>query len=373
MEWLHWSAPVVGVLFLGHLWLFLDGVMRNPDRRDRPPIEGTALFLLVSGLYMTLADPPGVLRVVDRVLFGLLVAGSAVAALARFGVVTLPRLPWRALGPWKVLLFGLPEVLTPVTGVRAVWRRTAPPRWCVRHPRTHRAFRRLGYRGPRVIATLARWFRPDQLRRLGWKVTDVSAATERMALVGGEGWDAEAFIRTVRATGRDHADQLGSWRRLHRLGVDDPTEYLRYLATTGIDVALRYALGPDRVPYDVVRALQRRGAAILWPLLSALEREYQLHRTCYWGGWSSIVAWIGYDESPGFAAALAARPAARNDTTYLHRWREWAPVGGRTSRVEPALWAAAGFTVDEALAVLDAGDEPDAEALRGLAALRRTA
>lgn len=369
MGWLHWSAPVVGVLFLGHLWLVLDGVMRNPDRRDRPPIEGTVLFLLVSGLYVTLADPPGVLRIVDRVLFALLASGSVVAALARFGVVTLPRLPWRALGPWKVLLFGLPEVVTPVAGVRAVWRRTAPLRWCLRHPRTYRAFRRLGYRGPRVIATLGRWFRPDQLRRLGWAVTAVTAATELMAFVPRTGWDAEAFVDAVRASGHDHADQLPRWRLLHRLGVHDPAEYLRYVAAGDLPLALQYALGPDRVPYDVALELRRRGATTLWPVLNALQREYRNHRTCYPGGWADIVAWITYDQTPAFARALADRASMWD----AQPWRAWAPVASRGRRVAPALWAAAGFTVEEALAVLDAGDEPDAEALRGLAALRRTA
>ncbi|GAA0916354.1 hypothetical protein Vau01_084140 [Virgisporangium aurantiacum] len=371
---MHWVAPVAGVVFLGYLWLLLDGVMRDPDRR-RPPLDGPALCLLASGLYVTLADPPGtVLPIVDRVLFGLLVLGSVVAALAWFRVVTLPRLRWRPPGPWTVLLFGLPELVTPVRWIVAGWRRTAPLRWCMSHPYTEQEFRRLGYRGPRVIATVARWFSPDQVRRLGWTATAVAAATEQMAFVSRQGWDAEAFVDAVRASGRDHADQLGNWGDLYRLGRHDPAEYLRYLAAgADIALALRYALGPDRVPYEVVLALTRRGVAKPWPHLYSLQREYRTHRTCYRGGWADIVAWVEYDETRPFTRALAARFTAWDDDTYFRRWREWAPVGERAPHPEPALWAAAGFTVDEALAVLDTGAEPDAEALRGLAALRRTA
>jgi hypothetical protein len=75
-------------------------------------------------------------------------------------------------------------------------------------------------------------------------------------------------------------------------------------------------------------------------------------------------AYLHQSNLPSFSVADA--------DTYLRPWRDWTPVAERAPHVEPALWAAAGFTVDDALAMIDAGGEPDTEVLLGLAALRRT-
>jgi hypothetical protein len=356
MTWLHSSAPVVGILLLGFLWIFVDGVLRHPELRRHPPIDGVVLGLGLAVAYVTLAGPPpgGVLRAVVLVLFALVVLGSVVAGLAWTRIYVPPFAGWRRRG----LLFHLPELITPVAGVRALWRRSAPLRWGLRHPRGYLAFRRLGYRRLAVAAELSRWFTPAQLGRLGWDPEAVAPATYAMARVDATGWDAEAFLRASR--GHHVAHRITSWAELSRLGVDDPAEFQRYMAApdADLDLALRFGAGPVRVPYGIVTALRRSGVRRPWPVLYALRNEYRRHGDRYPGGWPSILAWIEH--------------SGPDPDGNLEAWRAWTVVSQRAPRLEPAWWAAAGFTVDEALAVLDTGAEPDAEVLLALAALRRS-
>ena len=55
------------------------------------------------------------------------------------------------------------------------------------------------------------------------------------------------------------------------------------------------------------------------------------------------------------------------------RWTTWHPVYLATGpdQPQPALWQQAGYTPDEATAMLRAGDVPDEDTLQAMAALRR--
>jgi hypothetical protein len=368
MTWWHWLAPVVGLLLLGFLWSFLDGVLR--DRR--PPVDGAVLALLVAVLQLTLSDRA-------RPLFALVAAVAAgavvVHAVRRRRRPTFER--WRRHGPWTTLLFGLPELVTPVAWLRALWRSTALLRWWLRHVPTYRAFRRLGHRRLAVAAELSRWFTPAQVRALAWDVDTLTHATSAMARVRTHpAWDAEAFIRAVRASGHDVAPHLGNWAQLHRLGVDDPAGFLRYVEAPDADVrlALRFAVGRVPVPYDVVLALRRLGVPNLWLPLARFQDELRVHRVHYPTGWTGLLAWLEHAGADLLTAFRQGRSYSAQDAEpYFRVWRGWTAVAERAPHLEAALWAAAGFTVDEALSMLDAGAEPDPEVLLGLAALRRTA
>lgn len=364
MTWWQWLAPVVGLLLLGFLWIFLDGVLR--DRR--PPVDGAVLALLVAVLHLALSDRA-------RPLFAL-VAAVAAGAVATHAVVR--RRPgrdrWRRQGPWTTLLFGLPELVTPVAWLRALWRWTSVVRWWLRRPRVFRAFRRLGYRRLAVAAELSRWFTPAQVRVLAWDVEALTYATAAMARVRTpRGWDAEAFVRAVRACGHDVTPHLGNWAELHRLGVDDPAGFLRYVEAPDTDLrfALRYAVGRPPVPFEVVLALRRLGVTKLWAPMARLQDELRVHGAAYPTGWTGLLTWL---EHAGADLLTAFRQHSTGDAeSYFREWRTWTRVSERAPRLEAALWSAAGFTVDGALAMLDCGEEPDPEVLLGLAALRRTA
>jgi hypothetical protein len=105
--------------------------------------------------------------------------------------------------------------------------------------------------------------------------------------------------------------------------------------------------------------------------MAVLREEYRVYGSRYPGGWPSIVAWLdhaGHDLLR--SARIVSSFTIWEAEPYLRPWREWTVLGER--HPHPALWYAAGFTVDEALAMIDAGDGPDEQVLLGLAALRRT-
>ncbi|GAA1028389.1 hypothetical protein GCM10009557_13240 [Virgisporangium ochraceum] len=356
---------VVGLLLLGFLWIFLDGVLR--DRR--PPVDAEVLALLVAVLQLTLSDRA-------RPLFALVAAVAAGAVVTHFLVRRRrPRFhTWRRLGPWATLLWGLPELVSPAAGLRALWRRTAPLR---QNPVTYLAFRRLGYRRPAVTAELSRWFTPTQVGVLAWDVEALTYATAAMSRVRvPPAWDAEAFIRVVRAAGHDVTPHLGNWAELHRLGVDDPAGLLAYVGAPDADLrfALRYAVGRPPVPYGVVLTLSRLGVTKLWAPVARLQEEMRVHGARYPTGWTGLLTWLEHAGTDLLATFREGRQYSTWDAEpHFRAWRAWTPVAERAPHLEAALWAAAGFTVDEALSMLEAGDEPDVEILLGLAALRRTA
>jgi hypothetical protein len=392
VSWLHWLAPAVGVLLLGFLCAFLDSVRAATDRRRQPPLDGVVLGLLAGLGYLVWPfDGPGrdrpVLFAVDVVLLVLLVTGSTVAVLARAQVVTVPGRPAPHRPGWVEALAAIPEQVTPSAPVVAFWRWSRPVRWCLRRPGTYRALRRLGVRGVRGVSLVGQWFTPAQVTRLGWPGPGLQLLVggfgwRRGSDLDSSGWTADAFTATVHATGRSWLDYTTStsWRSLFRIGVEDTGEFVRYAAAgVDLDEALRYGLADQRIPYDVFpvldRALERAGAG---PperrrLLDELVAESRRDLDAYQDGWAGLAAWVEHDGA-AFVAALrrAARPVAWDPGPVFGRWRSWRKVAGRAPGLQPALWDAAGLTADEALAMIDAGDPPDAEVLAGLAALRRT-
>lgn len=385
MSWLHWLAPAVGVLFLGFLWAFVDGT-----RRQRyAPLDGVVLVLLVGLGYLVWPfDGPGrehpVLLAVDVVLLVLLVAGGVVAVLVRLRVLALPEPPrWR--NDWVEALSALPEQFHPSAPVVALWRWSRPAWWCLCRPRTWRRLRRLGVRGVRGVHLVGQWFTPDQVARLGWAGPTLQLLVDTVGRRGWHdvdrsGWDAGAFIRTVHAAGRPSGDYVdsASWRTLFRLGVEDTTEFVRYAAARNpcvdLDVALRYGLAGTPIPYDVYptlhRALDGAGArpAEWQRLLDELVAEATGGLDAYLDGWTGLAAWVEHD-GPAYVGTLR-RAGHSGVRPVFERWRSWRPVAARAPDVQPALWSAAGLSIEEALAMLDAGDPPDGEVLAGLAALR---
>jgi hypothetical protein len=386
VSWLHWLAPAVGVVFLGFLWGLVDGT-----RRDRhAPVDGVVLVLLAGVGYLVWPfDGPGrerpVLLAVDVVLLVLLVAGSVVAVLVRLRVIVFPE-PRRWRNDWVEALSALPERVAPFAPAVALWHRSRPVWWCLSRPRTWRRLRRLGVRGLRGVHLVGRWFGPDQVARLGWGGPTLQLLVDSVGRQGWHdvdrsGWDAEAFIRTVHAAGRPAGDYVdaASWRALVRLGAEDTTEFVRYAAAreprVDLDVALRYGLTGFPIPHDVYPALHRAltGAGARpaeWQrLLDPLVLEAAGRLDAYLDGWTGLAAWVEHD---GAAYVGSARQAGGSGVwSTFERWRSWQPVAARAPDVQPALWSAAGFTVAEATALLDAGDPPDTEVLAGLAALRR--
>jgi hypothetical protein len=359
---------VVGLLLLGFLWIFLDGVLR--DRR--PPVDGAVLALLVAVLQLTLSDRA-------RPLFALVAAVAAGAVVTHFLVRRRPPRfdTWIRLGPWATLLAELPELIAPVAWLRALWRRSVLWWWWLRHVRVYRDLRRLGYRRLTVAVELSRWFTPAQVGALAFDVEALTCATESMERVRTPPtWDADAFVRVVRACGHDLTLNLGNWALLHRLGVDDPTEFLRYFDNPDANpwFAVAYAIGDRPVPYDVMLTLRRLGVPKPQLALVRLREEMRVHGARYPTGWTGLLTWLEHAGADMLTTFREGEPYSPWDSErHFRTWREWTPVAERAPHLEAALWAAAGFTVDEALAMLDAGDEPDVEILLGLAALRRTA
>ncbi|GAA1028391.1 hypothetical protein GCM10009557_13250 [Virgisporangium ochraceum] len=391
MSWLHWLAPAVGVVFLGFLWAFVDGTRRFTNLHRYAPIDGVVLVLLCSVGYMVWPfDGPGrhrpVLLAVDVVLLVLLVAGSVVAVLAWLRVLTFPALP-PSRREWVEALGTLPELIAPSAPAVALWRWSRPAWWCLRRPRTWRRLRRLGVRGVRGVHLVGQWFTPDQVARLGWAGPTLQLLVDTVGRRGWHdvdrsGWDAGTFIRTVHAAGRPSGDYVdsASWRTLFRLGVDDTTEFVRYAAArdprVDLDVALRYGLGG--IPYDVYPTLHRALDSALdsagarpaeWQrLLDQLVVEATGGLDDYLDGWTGLAAWVEHD---GAAYVESLRRTGHTGALPIfERWRSWRPVATRAPDVQPALWSAAGLSVEEALAMLDAGAPPDGEVLAGLAALR---
>ena len=265
-------------------------------------------------------------------------------------------------------------------------RLSRPLVWCLLRPRAYRGLRRAGVRGVRGVSLVGQWFTPAQVRRLGWP-----GATLQL-LVGGpgwrsavgldtSGWDADAFIGAVHAGGRRWSDYTASttWLSLFRLGAEDAGEFVRYAKAreprVGIDVALRYGLAEQRIPYDVfptmLRGLERGGAkepALMRRLLDELALAGRRDHDGYQGGWAGLAAWVDLD---GEAYVRALRRSAWEPDDVFERWLSWREVGERAPDLQPALWHAAGFGVEEAIELLDAGEPPDVDTLAGLAALRR--
>jgi hypothetical protein len=393
VSWLHWLAPAVGVLLLGFLWVFVAGVRTSSYLRHHPPIDGVVLALLLGVGYLVWPfDGPGrdrpVLFAVDVALLVLLVAGSVVAGLAWANVITLPTRTVRPGHEWAEALYSLPDLIAPSSPLRALCRWSRPLWWCLRRPRVYGRLRRLGVRGVRGVSLVGQWFTPAQVVRLGWPgpglhLTVGGFGWRRDSDLDTSGWTADAFIRAVHATGRPWLDYTTStsWRSLHRLGVEDTAEFVRYArAGADLDEALRYGLAAARIPYDVFptldRALER--AEVQPPerqrLLDELVAEAHRDLDAYQDGWAGLAAWVGYD---GAALVGSLRrspgPGRWDPEPVFERWRSWRKVAGRAPGLQPALWDAAGLTLDEALTMIDAGDPPDAEVLAGLAALRRPA
>lgn len=258
--------------------------------------------------------------------------------------------------------------------------------WCVLRPRTTRALRLAGIRGVRGVSLVGQWFSPAQVRRLGWPGPTLQL------LVGGfgwrreigydsSGWDADAFIDAVHASGRRWSDYTAAstWFGLVPLGIEDTTEFVRYAKAreprVDIDVALRYGLPPRQVPHDVFPAIHRglelAGATdpdLRRRLLDEVARAGRDDLGSYQDGWAGLAAWVEHD-APAFVTAMTY--ATYDRSTHFERWRSWREVGERAPCLQPALWHAAGFTVDEALEMIEGGDIPDRDTLAGLAALRR--
>jgi hypothetical protein len=265
-------------------------------------------------------------------------------------------------------------------------RRSRPLLWCLLRPRVYRGLRRAGVRGVRGVSLVGQWFTPAQVRRLGWPGATVqllvgSSGWRGATGIDTSGWDADAFIATVHAGGRRWSDYTASttWFSLFRLGVEDTGEFVRYATARDpridIDVALRYGLAEQRIPFDVfptiVGALERAGAkepALMRRLLDELAVAGHRDLDGYLGGWAGLAAWVEHD-APAYVRAL--RRSAWEPDEVFERWLSWRGVGERAPHLQPALWHAAGFTVDEATGLLDAGDAPDNDTLAGLAALRR--
>jgi hypothetical protein len=364
----------------------------SPDWRRYGQIDGVVLapvagFAVLVRPFLATGPDPGVLFVLDLVLFALLVVASLAGALAWFGVVRLPKRAEYYDRVWLNALADLVEILKPLAPVRGVWRWSRPLRWCLRRPRTSLGLRRLGVRGWRGVGLVGRWFAPAQVERLGWPGRDLQM------LVGGSarliesgpysGWDADAFIDTVHATDRPPADYTTevSWANLYRLGMQDAGEFVRYAKLrdpeVGIDLALRYASGTWHIPYEVFptiyRGLERAGAEA-GDLTTFLDRIHSEGRRidAYQNGWAGLAAWVEHD-GWAYVGPLPLVTLNRwNPDRVCARWRSWHEVGERAPGLQPALWDAAGFTIAEALELLAAGDPPDAEVLAGLAALRRS-
>jgi hypothetical protein len=402
VSWLHWLAPAVGILLLGFLWAFVDRIREYPHTRHRPPIDGVVLTLLAAFGYLVWpSHGPGtrhtVLFAVDVTLLVLLVAGSTVAALGWLRVISFPARTARTARTapstrsrpgWIDAWYTVPELIVPSAPVVAVWTWSRPLRWCLLRPRTFLRLRRLGVRGLVGVSLVGQWFSPAQVGRLGWPGATLQLLVgafgwRRGSDLDTSGWDADAFIRAVHASGRPWADYAAvtPWRTLFRLGVDS-VDFVRYARgrepRVGIDIALRYGLADIWIPYDVFPALYHgleRGGATppdVPPLLDHLATEAHRDLDAYRDGWAGLAAWVGYD-GRAYVRSLrrAAGPALWEPEPVFARWRSWGKVAARESGPQPALWDAAGLTVDEALTMIDAGDPPDKDVLEGLAALRR--
>jgi hypothetical protein len=384
-----WVSPIVGVLLLGHVGLIVDLVRRRGDHpwRRHSQIDGLVLAPVVGIVVLVWPSRSGVLFGLDLLLFGLIATGSVVGALAWAGVVRLPKGPEYSDRVGMNYLADLAERFRPLSPVRWLWSGSRPLWWCLRRPRTYLRLRRLGVRGWRGVRLVGRWFSPAQVTRLGWPPRDLQM------LVGGgfamsekgpaAGWDADAFIDTVHASDRPSTDYTTdvSWLFLSELGRDDNTEFLRYAKLrdpeVGIAMALTYSRFPSAIPSEVFpamyRGLRRAGvdAGEMTLLLSRIGLER--HRIdAYQNGWAGLAAWVEHD-GPAFVGPepVIVRRTWNADRV-CERWRSWREVGDRAPHVQPALWHAAGFTVAEALQMIEAGEAVDAEVLAGLAALRRS-
>lgn len=384
-------SPILGGLLLGYVCLLVDLVRRRATYPWQRNAQIDGLVLAPVAGFLVLVLPARGLFVLDLVLFGLVVVGSLVGALAWVGLVRLPTKPTNYRRRWLNGVADLAELFKPLAPVRGAWRWSRPLRWCLRWPRRYLGLRRLGVRGWRGARLVGQWFAPAQVERLGWPGRDLQM------LVGGDRWlaergpyatwDADVFIDTVDATGRPAADYTTdvAWPILYRLGFDeageDPAEFIRYATLRdpeiGIDLALKYARGPWHIPSEVFptifRALRRAGAEPddLTRYLDRLAAE-RPRIDEYHNGWAGLAAWVEHDGAAFVAARTSVTRSRWNADDVCDRWRSWHEVGERSPDLPPALWHAAGFSVAEALELIDAGDPPDAEVLAGLAALRRS-
>jgi hypothetical protein len=388
-------SPIVGVLLLGYVCLIIDLVRRRTEYpwQRNSQIDGVVLaplagFLVLVRPFLADGSRPRPLVALDLVLFALLAVASLIGALAWAGVVRLPEGAKFYHRRWLNGLADLAETVKPLAPVRGGWRWSRPLRWCLLHPRAYLGLRRLGVRGWRGARLVGRWFTPAQVERLGWPARDLQMVVGGYTLLPDfgpyAGWDAERFIDTVHATDRPPADFTTdvSWGSLYRLGHDDAaSEFLRYAKLRdpelGIDLALRYASGTWHIPYDafpaIYRGLEHAGAQRreMTMFLDRLSGERDRAEE-YQNGWAGLAAWIEHDGQAYVDALTSVNRHKWDPDPVCERWRSWHVVGERAPHLQPALWYAAGFTIAEALEMLDAGDPPEAEVLAGLAALRKS-